>query len=245
MSGSARADFVIRGFPAQLGEGPAPGWQMSLLYYGPTAFMDELMVHAGALAGHLTPHPPHRHDHEELHVALSDHLEQVTRDDESGVERSLPLPRGSVYFTDSHELHTFRNTGDAPAPYLHLRWRRGSLPTGSRPGLRFFHTGRRDEGEGGRIPGEAGENREVYSGPSRYFSRITLRSFTLPPDGWVPLHRHDHEVAFILVEGAAEILGRRVDAPAIAFMSRQMPHGIHNPGSVPAWLYALEFHPPV
>lgn len=244
LSGKASVDFVIRGVPAELQEGPVPGWRMRILYSGPTAFVDEFLVHAGELAGHLTPHPPHRHDHEELHIALSDQLEYVTREDDSGEEQARALSRGSVFFTDSHELHTFRNTGDNPAPYLHLRWRRGNLPADCRPGLRFFHQGRGDGGDAGGMPGEDGENLEVYSGPSRYFSRITLRSVTLPPGGAVPMHRHAHEVAFVLVGGAAEILGRRVEAPGFAFMRPWVPHCLHNPDSAPAWLYALEFHPP-
>ena len=116
MNREARPDFVIRGVSAQLGEGPVPGWRVEVLYSGPTAYMDELFVHVGVLGGGMTPHPPHTHDHEEMHVTLSERIEHVTRDAVSGEERTTGLSRGAAFFTDSSEPHTFRNAGDEPAP---------------------------------------------------------------------------------------------------------------------------------
>ncbi len=241
---TAKAGFIIQGMPARMEEKLVPGWHMGILHFGPTDFMDELMVHVGVLDGHLTPHPPHRHDHEELHFSLSDELEYVFRGDDSTEDRILTLAKGSVSFTDSNELHTVRNAGDAPASYLHIRWKRKS-PTGfGRPGLHFSHPGPRPGGADPGIP--PGERREIeiYSGPTLYFPKITLRGVALAAGGGVPLHRHDHEVAFALVEGAAEILGRRVDAPGFAFMGSRVPHCLHNPGPAPAIFYAVEFHRP-
>jgi quercetin dioxygenase-like cupin family protein len=203
---------------------------MGILHAGPTAFLDELFVHVGELDGGLTPHPPHRHEHEELQVALCDHIRHVAREDDTGEEEDRLLPWGSFVFTDSNLAHTFRNAGAEPGRYLHLRWRKATPDAGARSGLRVVHEGREDV--------------EIYSGPSRYLSRITLKSFTLPAGGVVPKHRHDHEVAFVLVDGAAEVLGKRIEAPAFAFMKPGMPHGFRNPESATAWLYAVEFHPP-
>lgn len=243
-SGKAKTDFIIRGRPDQLQAGPAPGWRIKILFHGSTAFLDELMVHVGALDGHLSPHPLHQHDHEELHFALSDSIEFVIGDDVSEAEQTLALAKGSVVFTDSHAPHTFRNIGNAPASYLHLRWKRNEPAVSGKPGLWFL-----DQGTSSGIADPASSDdgsveRIVYSGPTRYLSRITLKRIELPSGGQVPLHRHDHEVMFALVDGAVDILGRRVVAPGFAFMGSRVPHCLNNPGPAPAALYAVEFHRP-
>lgn len=241
---TAKAGFIIQGMPARLEEMLVPGWHMGVLYSGPTAFIDELLVHVGVLDGHLAPHPPHRHDHEELHISLSDRLEYVCRDGDSGEERVLALAKGSIFFIDSLEPHTVRNAGDAPAPYLHVRWKRTNPVPQGKPGLRISYQGPGPWGADLAIPPGSRRELEIYSGPTRFLSKMTLRSVVLSAGGEVPLHRHDHEVAFALAEGAVEILGKRVDAPGFAFMGSRVPHCLRNSGPTPAFFYAIEFHRP-
>lgn len=243
-NGKSKVDFVIRGRPDRLQTVAAPGWRMEIFFHGATVFLDEFMVHVGELAGHLSPHPLHRHDHEELHFALSDRMEFIVSNDNLEMERTLALAKGSVVFTDSLAPHTFRNIGDAPASYLHLRWKRSEPAVSGKPGLWFLDQGASRVIAGHASSGNAAVERLVYSGPTRYLSQVTLKRIDFPSRGQVPLHRHDHEVVFALVDGVLEILGRRVVAPGFAFMGSYVPHCLINPGPEPAALYAVEFHRP-
>jgi hypothetical protein len=244
-NGKTKIDFIIRGSPIQLETGPTCGWRMGILYSGPTAFLDELTVHIGMLDGRLSPHPPHGHDHEELHFALADHLEFVKDGVDGKMEEAKALAWGAVCFADSRMAHTFRNVGDDPASYLHLRWKRKDPAGRGKPGLWFFDPGPAVILANPAPPGDHVIERVIYSGSTRYLSSITLKCVVLPPGGRVPLHRHDHEVVFAFIAGSVEFLGKGIDAPGFAFAGSQVPHGVNNPGPVPAAFYAVEFHRPL
>jgi quercetin dioxygenase-like cupin family protein len=239
---SHRPDFVIQEIPRQLEEDPVTGWHRQIVHFGPTGLMDELCVHSGVLSAHMTPHPPHRHDHEEIHFALSDDIEFVHLDEGLDVERASALKQGSVFFCDSTVPHTFRNSGKMPVSYLHVRWKQRIPFVDGKPGLRFSYP---DTGLNGIFPatsGEGFESIEIYSGPTRYLSRLNARFLTLQSGCVIPLHRHDHEVLFALVSGCVDILGKKLDAPGFAFMGTRTPHSIINHGSTLAGLYVIELH---
>lgn len=234
-------DFIIRGSPGQLQAGPAPGWRMGFLYDGPTALLDELTVHVGVLEGHLSPHPPHRHDHEELHFALSDRIAFVSGD---GASQQAPIvmARGSVCFTDAHEAHTFLNVSADPASYLHMRWRRHAQAAPGEPRPRLYDPGPGRGIEDPAVFGKDALDRIIFSGPTRFAPRFTLKCVVLPRHSHIPLHRHDHEVAFAVVAGAVEVLGWKIESPGFALLGSRVPHGLSNPWPQPAVVYAAEFH---
>jgi len=228
-------DFLIQELPRQLEEDPATGWFRRVWYLGPTRCLDELCIHDGVLSARVTPHEVHSHDHEEVHLALSNNLQYVTGGESSAGELPFDLPAGSLSFTDSRVPHTFRNTGDAPVHYLHARWRKNAEPPGGKRDVRFNHL---RGAEGGEHPGAV----EVYAGPSRYLSRLHVRYHVLSTGGVIPLHRHDHELLLALVEGSLEILGKTVNAPAFAFMGSRVPHSMINRDAFPARFYGIELH---
>ena len=236
-------DFVIRGAPRDMVEDPDTGWRRRVLFFGPSLLVDELCVHAGLLSGHVTPHPPHCHDHEELHIALSDNLEFIGCSPASDVVPAEPVDKGSLLFADSGIPHSFRNTASEPAAYLHVRWMK-TAPS-SRPemrGLRVYYSPAVHSDTIPRSYQDGCETLEIYSGPSRYLSRLRALFIRLRPGGVVPVHRHAHEVIFVFMAGSAEILGKKVDAPGFAFIGSGVPHYISNHGPEPAELYAFELH---
>jgi hypothetical protein len=225
-------------------EDPDTGWRRQVLYLGPTSFLEELCVHAGLFSSQVTPHPPHCHGHEELHVALSDNLEFLCGETDSGVTTAQQITRDSLLFADSGMAHTFRNSSTQPAAYLHFRWKSPSPPhIPARSRLKFFYSPGDRNGMFRQPMYRACETMEVYSGPTRYLSRFRVLFIRLLPGGLIPMHRHPHEVIFALFRGTVEILGKKTDAPGFAFMGTQMPHCLVNPGSEPAELYAFELYP--
>ena len=76
-----------------------------------TRTLDRLEVHQTSLPPGGSPHPPHRHAHEELMLVEHGTLE-VTQ--ESVVRRAGP---GSMIFQASNELHGLKNVGADTAVY--------------------------------------------------------------------------------------------------------------------------------
>ncbi len=236
-------DFLIQQIPPRMEEDRETGWGRKMIYLGPTSATDELCMHAGVVSGHVTPHPPHCHGHEELHIALSDNFEFVGCEADSEIAGAKHVERDSLFLIDARSPHSFRNTTSEPASYLHVRWRNETpMGGGQMKRLHFYYapvsTGRTYS----ELPYEGSETIEVFAGPSLHLERFRALFINLGPGGVIPIHRHPHEVIFALLSGSVEILGRKVDAPCLAFIGSRMPHGIINQGKLAARLYAFEFH---
>jgi quercetin dioxygenase-like cupin family protein len=76
-----------------------------------TRTLDRLEIHQTSLLPGGSPHPPHRHAHEELMLVERGTLE-VTQ--EGAVRRAGP---GSLIFQASNELHGLKNIGTDTATY--------------------------------------------------------------------------------------------------------------------------------
>ena len=123
--------------------------------------------------------------------------------------------------------HSFRNAASPPAAYLHFRWKNESKASraGKEP-LQFYYSPLDQNKTCGQSVYNGVEIDEIYSGPSLYLSRLRAIFMRLKAGDVIPLHRHPHEVIFILVSGSIEILGRKLDAPGFAFLGTQSapPH---------------------
>jgi quercetin dioxygenase-like cupin family protein len=69
-------------------------------------------VHVTELAAGQSPHPPHRHVHEEMFMLQTGLLDATV----NGVTKRLTP--GSVCYINSNEEHGIRNPGPAPAEYF-------------------------------------------------------------------------------------------------------------------------------
>jgi quercetin dioxygenase-like cupin family protein len=79
---------------------------------GVTHSGDHLEVHETTLAAGSEPHPPHRHEHEELFLLMKGTV-AVTIDGKTTV-----IGPGSAAFVHSNELHGVRNPGPDKAQYF-------------------------------------------------------------------------------------------------------------------------------
>jgi len=84
-------------------------------------------MHETTLAPGQSPHPPHRHAHEELMVVKSGTVEVL-----QGETRHIARP-GDVIFMSSNELHGLTNTGSVSATYLVIRIDAHDLPPDAKP----------------------------------------------------------------------------------------------------------------
>lgn len=236
-------DFMIQSIPRNMEEDPKTGWHRRIYFFGPTTFLSELCIHAGILSAHMAPHPPHCHEHEEVHISMSENLEFVVCEAGSDIENARPIDYGSVFFTDSNIPHSFRNAASPPAAYLHIRWKNESKVSCSETKrLQFYYSPVGQNKMYAQSIHQGIDSDEIYSGPSLHLSRFKVLFIRLKAGDVIPLHRHNHEVIFVLVSGTVKILGRRLDAPGFAFMGTQVPHHIINQGPDPAQLYAFELH---
>ncbi len=87
-----------------------------------TAILAKLEMHETTLAPGQSPHPPHRHAHEELMIVRSGTIEAL-----QGTVTRQAGP-GSVVFMASNELHGLRNPGPDTARYIVIRIDPHDLP---------------------------------------------------------------------------------------------------------------------
>ena len=87
-----------------------------------TTNLNRLEIHVTTLAPARSPHPPHRHAHEELMIVRSGTLEVL----QSGATRRAGA--GAVIFEASNELHGLRNPGPDSATYVVIRIDPHDLP---------------------------------------------------------------------------------------------------------------------
>ena len=80
-----------------------------------TTNLSRLEIHVTTLAPGKSPHPPHRHAHEELMILRTGRLEVLQND---VTRRAGP---GDVIFEASNELHGLRNPGPDSATYVVIR----------------------------------------------------------------------------------------------------------------------------
>jgi mannose-6-phosphate isomerase-like protein (cupin superfamily) len=73
-------------------------------------------VHESLLAPNSEPHPPHRHNGEEMFLVLEGMLEVTING------QSSRITRGSVGFIGSGDEHGIRNPGETPAKYYVIEW---------------------------------------------------------------------------------------------------------------------------
>jgi quercetin dioxygenase-like cupin family protein len=90
-----------------------------------TKTLAKLEMHETTLAPGASPHPAHRHSHEELILVRTGTIEVL-----QGTVVKTATP-GSVVFMASNEWHGFRNVGQGTASYLVVRLDPRDLPPDS------------------------------------------------------------------------------------------------------------------
>ena len=87
-----------------------------------TAILSKLEMHQTTLAPGESPHPPHRHAHEELMIVQSGTVQVY----QNGVTKTAGP--GAVILMASNELHGLRNMSAKPVTYLVIRYDPHDVP---------------------------------------------------------------------------------------------------------------------
>lgn len=210
-------------------------------FRGPTRTFGDMACHASVLPPGQTPHLPHAHVEEEVLVPLHGQVDLVIADAPHD-----PAPRvhrvgpGSFVYYPAGQHHTITNSGDATVGYLMLKWH-ASRSSGLTPiGTTIGHFGECAAPAGS----PAFWTQRVFDGPTAWLRKLHAHLTVLQPGGGYEAHVDAYDVAIVLLEGSVETLGQSVEPISVIYYAAGEPHGMCNPGELPARYLVFEFHAP-
>lgn len=210
------------------------------IFNGQTPQLRLLTCHSSVLSPGRCPHPPHVHPEEEILVMLAGEADLVISDEGAGGgERLHRLRPGSFAYYPAGQRHTIRNPGPGPATYLMFKWQGDEA--GNRQALGTRICDYQDESLPAVVTGGK-TTRHVRHDGTRYLRALHCHHSAVEPGGGYPAHIDAHDVAILVLEGTVETLGQRVGPHGVIFYAAGEPHGLRNPGSVPARYLVFEFH---
>jgi len=214
------------------------GWDVSYLLYGCTAYLDEFSSHASCLHPGVSPHRPHRHDHEELIFVLDGLVDVILG--RIGLS-SRRLSAGEFVFLPSRYFHTLKNRTDRPVTYLIFKWRSQETRPGNdeSPEFGLF---RREAGWSNHVQGSGFQTVGIMNRPSRHLRKIQIHASRLQPGGGYEPHADAYDVALVVLSGQVESLGQTGNPHDVCFYAAGEMHGIRNTGSDVAEYLVIEFH---
>ena len=226
----------------QLDENKQNGWRPYPIFSGSTHCLDEFSSHISILSAGISPHEPHSHPEEELHIMLSGEADIVRLDKEiTNTETRERISPGSFAYHPAFQPHTIHNIGTNPATYLMFSWRTEQTSKKNQLKTTIFRYGK--DSTRNRIEST---NKilqtQIFDNPTSYLHKLHCHITTLQPGAGYPPHADSYDVAILLLEGIVETLGRRVSSQAVIFYAAGEPHGMKNIGNIPASYLVFEFH---
>lgn len=231
---------VIQAIASPLAEDPRTGWRQHPFFQGLTPVHDAMTCHASVLSPGQMPHPPHCHLEEELLIILSGRAELLLGDSsDTGQATAHPAGAGTFAYYPAYQHHTLRNAGDEPLTYLMLRWR--GAPVAEAGALETTRVDLRDR----HAPGDKAFRTDLlFEGPTHWLGKLHAHYSEVEPGGGYEAHRDPYDIALVLLSGAIETLGSRVQAPAVVYYAANELHGLRGAGTETARYLVFEFHPP-
>jgi mannose-6-phosphate isomerase-like protein (cupin superfamily) len=206
-------------------------------FEGQTPALDYMECHTSLLAPGASPHPLHSHDEEEILLVVSGEAEIHTADDAKGTNlQRNALRLGDFGYYPAHQFHTIVNASAAPVMYTMFKWRNEADRRASRDALTFARASSRFEPGGSPV-----YRTRVLEFGTRWLKRLQAHRTIAMPLSSYAAHADSYDVAIVLLEGAIETLGQRVDAPAVLYHPAGELHGLAVPGDVPARYVVFEF----
>ena len=215
------------------------GWKAYPIFRGSTAALRVLTCHASVLTHDQCPHPPHRHDEDEILMVLAGEVDIEVPDFDGDAQNGrLRLQAGQFAYYPAQFAHTLRTLSEEPANYLMLKWQGGP---GSQPPLAF---GRFDAlaPVASPSPEKGFRTRPLFDGPTASLEKLHGHASMLLPGAGYESHVDAHDVAIVVLEGEVETLGERVQPFGVIFYPAGQSHGMTNPGATPARYVVFEFH---
>jgi mannose-6-phosphate isomerase-like protein (cupin superfamily) len=222
-------------------EQPTRPWQPFSAFRGPTRTFTDMSCHASVLVPGHSPHLPHSHREEELLIPLHGEVEiLIARSEDDPAPRVERLRPGSFVYYPAWQYHTIRNAGTAPVGYLMFKWDAAASGARTPLGTGIYHTG-----DAAAPAGAAGFwTHRIFEGPTGWLGKLHSHLTVLQPGGGYESHVDAYDVAIVVLEGAVETLGQRVEPQSVIYYAAGEPHGMRNVGTTPARYLVFEFHAP-
>lgn len=217
-------------------EATQEGWTPIKLFFGKTAAMDALWVHLSVLKQDCWPHPPHKHEQEEILLLISGEADIIIPKAPDGKENRRIYP-GDLSYYPANFAHTVKTTSEAPANYIMFKWHGDVKRKGKNQQFGeykvFDKTIAADNGFKSKI---------VFQGSTEFLRNFSCHTSVLEPGAGYEPHSDDYDVIIVVLEGEVETLGQRVKPHGVIFYAAGEPHGMNNPGDVAARYVVFEFH---
>ena len=213
------------------------GWTPVRLFFGQTRTMAAIWGHLSVLKKDCWPHPPHRHEQEELLLLLSGEVDIIIPNAPDGQEHRRVRP-GEFSYYPANFAHTVKTVSEQPANYLMFKWHGDLKHKGHRLGFCEHQA----------FDFRAGTEKEILSTRVLFQAQTDFlqgfhchTSVLSPGQGYEP-HADDYDVLIIVLEGEVETLGQRVGPYGVIYYAAGEPHGMRNPGTTAAKYIVFEFH---
>ena len=213
------------------------GWLPVKLCFGQTASMAALWGHLSVLRTGFWPHSPHKHEQEEILLLISGEADIIIPNAPDGKE-NRPIRPGDLSYYPANFAHTVKTTSQDPANYLMFKWHGDVKRGGER--MRFSEYRVFDPTD---TPSSANgfHPKMIFQGQTDFLSRFSCHTSVLAPGAGYEPHADDYDVVIVVLAGEVETLGRRVKPHGVIFYAAGEPHGMRNPGDVPARYVVFEF----
>jgi len=216
------------------------GWKCYPQFRGRTRNRIDLSCHVSVLARGNCPHPPHRHDEEEILLLLTGQADLLLPGRDAPVaDRRLRIVPGQFVYYPAGYPHTLESVGADPASYMMFKW--SSKRVVNPEALHFgdFDITPVEK----RKPARNGfHSKLLFEGPTRHLRKLHCHATTLEPGGGYDEHVDAHDVAIVMLAGEGESLGQRFRPHDVVYYAAGEAHGMYNPGTVDAHYVVFEFH---
>ncbi|MEI6563413.1 MAG: cupin domain-containing protein [bacterium] len=216
------------------------GWQPYPIFHGQTRNLKHLSCHASSLMPEKCPHPPHQHDDEEFMLILSGEVDLILPTDTTlGENKRRRMKAGEYVYYPADFPHSLEAVGPTPANYLMLKWS-GQRQVTASP-LAFLQGVTRPPAFSQNTCGGFSST-VCFEAPTGYLSKLHSHLSTITPGGGYGSHHDEHDVVIVMLEGEVESLGCRIGPHGVIYYAAGEPHGMRNPGSIPARYLVMEYH---
>ncbi len=216
------------------------GFRPYPVFSGLTGSDNFLSTHVSVLSPGKIPHSLHTHQEEEILLLLCGELDLITTPEgETSGSGRRHLEPGHLLFYPAHFPHTIQSVGSVPANYLMVKW--SAIRKTSESPLAFGHY---DLAGYGLDPAEIRNfhPRVLFEGATHSLEKIQCHLSLLGPGAGYEPHADPYDVVMVVLEGEVETLGKQVLPHGVIFYASGEPHGIFNPGELPARYLVIEIH---
>jgi mannose-6-phosphate isomerase-like protein (cupin superfamily) len=216
------------------------GFRSYPVFSGLTTSGGLLAAHVSVLNPGKIPHPLHAHEEEEILILLQGELDLISSPEQetTGTGRRHVEP-GHLLLYPAGFPHTIQSVGTVPANYLMVKWSAGRKNPA--PALAFGQYILAD------YRPDSADLRDfhptvLFEGSTHALQKIQCHLSLLAPGAGYGLHADPYDVVMVVLEGRVKTCGERVQPDGVIFFASGEPHGMENPGNLPAMYIVIEFH---